>query len=172
MTAHGASEIEYLAGDPAAGARLGEKGCRLLEEAGDRGWLATGLAKLGECYLDLGRLDEADECADRSAELGASDDVANEQQWRELKAKVLARRGELEKAEQLAREALAISRTLDVPDGFSLLTLSEVLTLAGKRDESAAAFADACESFEKKQANGLLEWARRRREALLLELEQ
>ena len=66
----------------------------LLEEVGDRGWLCTACAKLGYTYYRLGRLDEADAQAVRSAEMGTPDDVANEAQWREVRARVLARRGE------------------------------------------------------------------------------
>ena len=81
---HLATDIEFFAGDDSAAAAFAEEGCRLLEEVGDRGWLCTACAKLGYAYYRLGRLDEADAQATRSAEMGAPDDVANEAQWREL----------------------------------------------------------------------------------------
>jgi hypothetical protein len=37
-----------------------------------------------------------------SAELGASDDIITQMLWRQVRATVLARRGEFERAEQLA----------------------------------------------------------------------
>ena len=76
MTAHNATDIELFAGDAAAAARFAEEGCRLLEEVGDRGWLCTACAKLGQAYERLGRLDEAEAQAARSAELGTPEDIA------------------------------------------------------------------------------------------------
>ena len=68
MTATLASDIEFFAGDDTAAAAFGEEGCRMLEEVGDRGWLCTACAKLGYTYYRLGRLDEADAQAGRSAD--------------------------------------------------------------------------------------------------------
>ena len=173
MTASLASDIEFLAGDDAAAAAFGEEGCRLLEEVGDRGWLCTACAKLGYTYYRLGRLDDAEAQAARSAELGAPDDVANEAQWREVRARVLARRGEPEEAERLAREMFALVEHGDlVGRAFGFFTLGEVLELNGDVAEAVEAFASALESFERKGFTVMAERARIRRDALLLQLEQ
>ncbi len=55
-----ACELELLAGDPAAAVELGEEGCRLLEQAGERAWLSTTLGVLARALYALDRLDEAD----------------------------------------------------------------------------------------------------------------
>ena len=52
--------LERLAGDPAAAAELGMKGCRLLEEMGDESFLSTAAAELAEALYALDRLAEAD----------------------------------------------------------------------------------------------------------------
>ena len=96
-----ATDIELFAGDGEGGRGFAEEGCRLLEEVGDRGWLCTACAKLGDAYYRLGRLDEAEAQAARSADLGAPDDVANETQWREVaRAECSRARGEREEAER------------------------------------------------------------------------
>ncbi len=155
MTATLASDIEFLAGDDRAAAAFGEEGCRLLEEVGDRGWLCTACAKLGYTYYRLGRLDEADAQAARSAEMGAPDDVANEAQWREVRARVLARRGEREEAERLAREMFALVEDGDlVGRAFGLFTLGEVLELNGDVAEAGEMFERAFESIRAQRLHG------------------
>jgi tetratricopeptide (TPR) repeat protein len=173
MTAHGSVDLELLAGDPAAGARLGEEGCRLLEDLGDRGWLSTACAKLGECYRLLGRLDDAQAQAARSAELGAEDDIANEQQWREVAAKVLAQRGERDESERLAREALALAGPGDLlARCFVLVSLAEVHELNGRIEEAVVVYGQALESSGRKGIVPVVARARERRDELLLQLQQ
>jgi hypothetical protein len=173
MTAHNATDIELFAGDAAAAARFAEEGCRLLEEVGDRGWLCTACAKLGQAYERLGRLDEAEAQAARSAELGTPEDIANEQQWREVRAKVLARRGEAAEAERIAREAVALGeRSSSFGHYFGVFTLAEVLELNGDAEEAATTFESAREGFERKGFVPMAASARERREALLLQFEQ
>ena len=72
--------------------------------------------------------------------------------WRQVRAKVLARRGEHAEAERLAREAVAIGDETDMLDaqGDAYADLAEVLLLAGKRDEAAAALEQALERYERK----------------------
>ncbi len=104
------------AGDPAAAAAFAEEGCRLFEEAGDRAWLSSVVGKLAQALYQLDRLDEADAAAGRAAELGASDDALTQMLWRQVRAKVLARRGDPAEAERLAREAVAIGTATEMPD--------------------------------------------------------
>ena len=55
-----AATIELLAGDAAAAAALAERGCRILEEAGERSWLSTGACRYASALYELGRLDDAE----------------------------------------------------------------------------------------------------------------
>ena len=82
------------AGDPAAAAEFGAEGCRLHEELGEQGFLPTAAGNLARALYALDRLDEADAWAGRAAELGASDYAWKEMLWRQVRAKVFARRGE------------------------------------------------------------------------------
>ena len=151
-TGHVCVQVELLAGEPAAAAELAVEGCRLLEQTGEQGWLSTAVGYLAGALYQLDRLDEADQAATRSAELGASDDAITQMLWRQVKAKVLARRGDPLESERLAREAVAIGAETDMLDarGNAHLDLAEVLALAGRSDEAHAALQEALTLFERK----------------------
>jgi class 3 adenylate cyclase len=167
-TARTAVEVELLAGDPAAAVEFGEEGCRLLEEAGERSWLSTTAGYLAQALYTLDRLEEADAWAGRAAELGASDDVVTQMLWRQVSAKVLAHRGDTLEAEKLAREAVALGAETDQLNAQSeaYSDLAEVLALAGKPLEVAAALEQALERYERKGNLVMAEQARTRLEEI------
>jgi class 3 adenylate cyclase/tetratricopeptide (TPR) repeat protein len=144
--------VELLAGDPAAAIEFGDEGCRLLGELGEQTILATAAGGLGQALYALDRLEDADAWAGRAAELGANDDALTQMLWRQLRAKLLARRGEPAEAERLAREAVAIGEKTDMLDaqGDVYGDLAEVLSLAGRPKEAAAALKQAVERYERK----------------------
>jgi class 3 adenylate cyclase/tetratricopeptide (TPR) repeat protein len=152
LTGQSSVDVELLADDPAAAAEFGEEGCALLDELGERSILSTAAGRLAQALYALDRLDEADAWAGRAAELGASDDAFTHMLWRQARAKVLARRGELVEAERLAREAVAIGEKTDLLDaqGDMYGDLAEVLLLAGERDKAAAALEQALARYERK----------------------
>jgi len=88
--------------------------------------------------------------------------------WRRAAAKVLASRGESERAEALAREALALTEPTDMLDaqGDAWFDLGHVLELAGKPDEAAAALEEASSRFERKENLLMLGRTRERLAAL------
>jgi class 3 adenylate cyclase/tetratricopeptide (TPR) repeat protein len=144
--------VELWAGDPAAAAEFGAEGWRLYEELGEQTFLPAVAGNLAQALYGLDRLDEADAWAGRAAELGPTDDAWKEKLWRQVRAKVLARRGEHAEAERLAREAVAISEETDFLDGQgdACADLGEVLVLAGKPDEAATALEQALDRYERK----------------------
>lgn len=144
--------VELLAGDHAAAAELGEEACRLFEERGEKSLLSTAAGRLGQALYALDRLEEADAWARRAAELGASDDAMTQMIWRQVRAKVLARRGQLAEGGQLAHEAVAIGEETDMLNfqGDAYADLAEVLVLAGKADEAARALEQAVARYERK----------------------
>jgi tetratricopeptide (TPR) repeat protein len=145
-------ELELLAGDPAAAARLGVEGCRLLEQVGERSFLSTADGYLGQALYALGDVDAAEIHASTAAELGASDDALTQTLARQVKAKVLASRGRHVEAERLAREAISLACATDLlnvqADAYS--DLADVLALAAKTEEVAAALEQARERYERK----------------------
>ena len=162
---HSATRFELLAGDPAAAVRHGEEGCRLLEELGERGFLSTSCCYLAEALYALDRLEEADAWARRGVELTDSDDIGTQTLSRQVRAKVLARRGQHVEAETLAREAVALIDSTDglYGQGDARADLAEVLELAGQRKAATAALHEALDRYERKEA---LVLARRVRERL------
>jgi class 3 adenylate cyclase/predicted ATPase len=165
ITASDCADIELLAGNAAAAAEFGAEGCRQLEELGDRGFLSTATAIRAQALYALDRLDEADVSAGRALQLGASDDAETQIGSRQVRAKVLARRGEYAEAERLAREAVAISARTDQlnAQGDANADLAEVLLLSGKAGESAAALEQALDRYQRK---GNVAMTRRTRDRL------
>jgi class 3 adenylate cyclase/tetratricopeptide (TPR) repeat protein len=163
-----AAEIELTAGDPAAAAELAEAGCRLLVDLGEQAYLRTSMCFLALALLDLGRIDEADECARKAAELGLTDDASAQILWREVCARVSAHRGMHDEAEQLARGAVAIAVNTDYlkDQGDAFVVLAEVLALAGRAGEAAAALREALDRYERKKIVPLVRRVRDRLVAL------
>jgi tetratricopeptide (TPR) repeat protein len=152
ITAYESAMVELLAGDPAAAAEFGAEGWRLYLELGEQRFLPFIAGNRAQALYALDRLDEADAWAGRAAELGTSDDTWKEMLWRQAKAKVLARRGEHAEAERLAREAVAMCDETDMlnAQGDVYADRGEVLVLAGKPDEAAAALEEAQRRYERK----------------------
>jgi class 3 adenylate cyclase/tetratricopeptide (TPR) repeat protein len=151
-TGHSSARVELLAGDPAAAAAFGEEGFRLLSELGEKSAQASAAGVLAQALYALDRLDEADAWAGRTAEIAASDDLGAQMVSNQVKAKVLARRGEHGPAERLAREAVAIAEDTDMLDaqGDTYADLGEVLLLTGKGGQAVAALEQAVARYERK----------------------
>jgi tetratricopeptide (TPR) repeat protein len=145
--------LELLAGDPVAAEREAATACDGLEAAGEKGFLSTMAAMLAEALYAQGRLDEAEAAVRRSREAATSDDFNAQAMWRAAQAKILARRGELEEAERLAREAIEIIDRSDElsHQGDFRVGLAEVLQLAGRTDESIPVLEEALERYEQKE---------------------
>ena len=149
---HAFVDLELLAGDPAAAVDLGEEGCRLFEELGEKNWQAYTAGRLAQALYALDRLDECEAWAGRAGELGGSDDALAQMFSGQVKAKVLARRGELAEAERLARDAVTIGEETDMLDaqGDTYADLAEVLSLAGRPRGAIEALEQALERYERK----------------------
>jgi ATP/maltotriose-dependent transcriptional regulator MalT len=137
-----AVEVELLAGDAEAALVLAVEGCRLLAEVDARSFLSTAVALKAQALYALDRLEEAEAEAKLAADLGSHDDALTAMLWRQVKAKVYARRGEHVKATRLAHEAVAIAERTDMPDaqGDACADLGEVLALGDKGREACTAF--------------------------------
>ena len=124
----------------------------MLDELGERAMLSTLLGQLAQALYALDRLEEADASAERGATLGASDDAYTQMLWRQVRAKVLARRGAHSEGERLAREAVAIGATADMlnAQADADADLGEVHLLAGKTAEATVALDQALARYERK----------------------
>jgi class 3 adenylate cyclase/tetratricopeptide (TPR) repeat protein len=144
--------IEMLARDYAAAEREFRNGYSMLEEMGDKGYLPSFAALIGEALYEQGRYEDADRFTKTSEETSASDDVMLKADWGPVRSKLMARAGDATGAEALAREVVQItSGTDEIYDhADALMDLAEVLRLVGKPDEAAAHAAESLKLFEKK----------------------
>jgi len=156
-------DIERMAGDPEAAERAARQGCELLEQIGERAWLSTQACQLGAALYALGRYEESEHWALRGLELGGKEDVYTLLIGLGVRAKLLARRGDLTGALALAREAdhLAVPTEAPLSQGDAALALAEVLYLAGDLASGALETQRAIAHYERKGATACVANARR-----------
>jgi len=128
--------IELSAGAPMAAEAALRPAADILDARGETGNLSSIAAYLAEALYAQGRLDEAGLATETSEFCAAEDDIHAQVGWRVARARVMARRGALEEAEALAREAAALAGETDYLNlqGDALAGLGEVLLVAGHPD--------------------------------------
>jgi tetratricopeptide (TPR) repeat protein len=144
--------IELLAGDASGAERELRPACEALERIGSWSDLVTAASMLADALFIQGRDEEALRLTELAERLASPQDVDAEIRWRRVRAKVLARRVDIEEAERLAREATALGARTDYVDlhAQAVADLAEVLRLAGRLEEAAAATAEAVRLDEEK----------------------
>jgi class 3 adenylate cyclase/tetratricopeptide (TPR) repeat protein len=154
-TSMGVDWIRSAAGDYEASEHALKEGIEILERAGEKGYLSTAAGQLADAIYKQDRSDEAEGYVTVAREAASPDDVASQSIWRQVQAKILARRGDLNEALRLAREAVSWYEDSDYIHlhGDALLDLSEVLDRAG---EQIAALRAAREALAKYQLKGHL----------------
>ena len=154
--------VELLAGDPVAAERDMRTAEQAFREIGEGWFLSTVAVDLPRALYEQGRYEDA------FALLGAIDEAPapTDREWQikrtGIPARLLARRGQLEEAEVLARQGVALAADSEfvVLHADVLLDLAEVLRLAGRSEDAAATAAEAVSLYERK---GNLASARRAR---------
>jgi class 3 adenylate cyclase/tetratricopeptide (TPR) repeat protein len=144
--------VETLAGDPDAAEREIRVAYEALEQMGEKGLLSTQAARLAQSLYAQQRYVEAEDYAKISEQAGASDDIVTQMLWRQVRAKTQARRGHVEDAEGLARDAVALAEPTDALDmrADGLVDLAEVLRLIGRTDETTGVLEGAVRLYEQK----------------------
>jgi class 3 adenylate cyclase/tetratricopeptide (TPR) repeat protein len=144
--------VETLAGDAAAAEREIRIAYEVLEQMGGKGLLSTRAARLAQSLYAQERYEEAEHYTEISEQAGASDDIVTQLLWRQVRAKVLARRGYAEDAEKLAYDAVALAEPTDALDmrADAISDLAEVLRLVGRTDETKGVLEDAIRLYEQK----------------------
>ncbi|HEX9349755.1 MAG TPA: adenylate/guanylate cyclase domain-containing protein [Gaiellaceae bacterium] len=148
------ANLELLAGDFETAERVMRPSLEILQEAGERGYYSTCLGYLAAAVYGLGRYDEAEQLALEAEEAGGADDVETQRLALDVRAKVLARRGESAEAERLVRRVIELLEPTDSLTGKAeaLLALAAVLELAGRHGEGASAAHEAAKLYAKKGA--------------------
>jgi ATP/maltotriose-dependent transcriptional regulator MalT len=135
-----------------------------LKRLGEKSHFCSFASILAQAVYDEGRYDEAEQLARESMGAMRQNDVHTRIIATSTVAKVLARRGELEPAEHMARDAVAFAETSDFLHAHAdaLADLAEVLELAGNDGEAAEALAGALLLWERKGNTVAAESARER----------
>lgn len=161
--------IELLAGEPERAEQVLRPAAEALIEMGETAYLSTVAAELAQALYDQARYDEAETWTKTSEQAASPDDTASEMTWRATRGRVLARRGDFEAGEALAREAVEIGRATDDPRSLAdcLLQLAEVLELAGLREKAIPLAEEALGLYEQKGILPSIEQAKARLARLL-----
>jgi tetratricopeptide (TPR) repeat protein len=152
MIEHNGMDIERVAGNAVVAEEYGRRLAAQLESDDEQAYLSTTVCQWGQALYDLSRYDEALDCAERGRLLGSEGDAITQMLWRQVKAKVLARRGELAEAQTLARAAVAEGEGTEMLDSQAAarVDLAEVLVLAGDRVEATRALEQAAALYARK----------------------
>jgi hypothetical protein len=147
-----AGPIELLAGDAVAAERELRPAYEVLRRTEHWGYLSSIVPRFVDALLAQGRDEEglgATELIERHI---VAEDVDGHVGWRRVRASLLARRGELEQAKRLAREATAMAERTDYLElrAEALVALAEVLQIADSPKESASALEKAIRLYEQK----------------------
>jgi tetratricopeptide (TPR) repeat protein len=144
--------VEVLAGDLIAAERQVRLGYEILERLGETSYRSTQAAELALILCALGSFAEADQLTNVSEETAADEDMLSQILWRRARAETLAHRGDLHRAQALAREAVALAEPTDALNvkGAALMDLAEVMRVSGREGEAIPVAEQAIELFEQK----------------------
>jgi class 3 adenylate cyclase/tetratricopeptide (TPR) repeat protein len=143
---------ELVAGDVATAETVLRTGYAELEEMGERGLLSSTAAELGRVLCERGSYDEADLFAATSEELSGPGDAFNAILVADIRARVLASKGDLEAASRAAQEAVTRAVAGDCLEltADAYRALADVLRASGQREAAEAALRAALALYEEK----------------------
>jgi tetratricopeptide (TPR) repeat protein len=108
-----AGDLERTAGDPQAAYDALTEGHEFLAAYAETGYLSTIIGLRSQAALELGRDEEALELAAEAERLAQKDDLEPNCRVRLVKARVMARRGDFERADELLDEAAELIENTD-----------------------------------------------------------
>src|SRR6266545_1533193 len=144
--------VELLDGELPAAEQALVRGYQALEEMRGTGPLGVVAAMLARVLLQQERDEEANEITRVCERIAGEHQVDVQVKWRSIRGVVLARRGQIEEAHTLAREALEQAEKTDQPDTIAEAhaDLAEVLRMSGRSAEASSEFARALALYERK----------------------
>jgi class 3 adenylate cyclase/tetratricopeptide (TPR) repeat protein len=152
LVSHDSGPIEMLAGDDVAAEAELRDDFQTLNRMEERNYITTTAAYLAEALYRQGKYDEASSFVTFSETTAAEDDLLTQFLWRGVRAKLLARDGQIDDAITIGREAVRLARISDDPigQGNALVDLAQTLRIARRDDEAEAVFAEALIAFDRK----------------------
>jgi tetratricopeptide (TPR) repeat protein len=143
-------EVAMLEDDPVRAEEAAREACEGAQAAGELGNYMGFCCILAQALVAQGRVDEAEEWLERGHQTAWSDERHTQMLERQVRGTVLARRGDHDEGERLAREAVAIAAETDMLKAHAdaLVDLAEVLTLAGR--DARAELEQALALYERK----------------------
>jgi tetratricopeptide (TPR) repeat protein len=150
--AFGQCTIEMLAGAPDRAEAVARESLGIFESMGATNQGSTAAALLALALARQGRHDEALTYADLAAEWAVPDDIASQVGQLGARACALAAHGELERAEEAAREGVRLSERSDELSqrGDALVVLAPILERRGDAEGAATALRDAIALYGRK----------------------
>ena len=144
--------VEVLAGDLDAAERELRRDYETLERIGEVHLRPTVAANLALVLCLDGRTTEAEEFARIAEEVAVDGDVETQALWRSAKAAILARMGDFDAADALAREAVEMLKRTDalVHTADALAVHATVLAAGGQGPERTAALHEAARLYARK----------------------
>jgi tetratricopeptide (TPR) repeat protein len=123
-----------------------------LKQMGEKSHFSSISQALSQAVYDQGRYAEAEQLTHECEQVSRPNDVHSQIGWRTIRAQTLARRGEHQKAEALARDAVAYAETSDflLSHADAATGLAEVLELQGRRNEASKTLSLAIDLHERK----------------------
>jgi tetratricopeptide (TPR) repeat protein len=145
-----AGSIEMIAGNPAAAERYWREGYETFRAMGDQRYLSIIAALLAEALYAQNRLNEAQRVTEDSRALAELSGPLIQIRWMSVRARILAKRGQLLTAGQLIDEAEAVitPTTWEVEKAGILMARAEVYWLAGQADQAEASLRTAWQIYE------------------------
>jgi tetratricopeptide (TPR) repeat protein len=151
VTANCVWDVCTWSGDIQHGEETLREAYELLERRGNKAFLSNTAIELGDAVVRQGRLDEAERLCDLGEELTVSEDVENEAGLALLRARIQTARGDLGRAQEIARRAVEIASGTDSLEraADAWLTLARILRAQGESGDQAAA-TEALALYERK----------------------
>jgi tetratricopeptide (TPR) repeat protein len=148
-----AADVELLAGEPQAAADVLLEGYELMSGQSATGYLATVVGMRAHAAQELGHDEEALRLADETLQLAAKDDFEPQARSRCIRGVVLAKRGEVDQADEHLREAERIASETDYLPFRAMVAMkrAEAARFLGRADEERAALEQALSLAEQKR---------------------
>ena len=145
--------VEMVRGDWSAAEVELRRGYDELSAMGDKNYLATVAGWLAHCTYRLGQYDQATAFAEACEGAAARNAIAAQVLGKGARAMLLARSGDVDAAEALARTAVDVALGTDRADTQTdaLMSLAEVLRVGGRPAEAVPVVEDALRRYEHKE---------------------